>query len=92
MNNLMAILHLLAVGIWMTSVNAYAQSDDCNAIKDTDKQNYCKATTSGKPDFCSKISNNDTRNLCLAKVHNKESYCRGISTARVKERCLQSIR
>ncbi len=88
----MSVLRMFTLGILITSVNAHAQSDDCNAIKDTDKQNYCKATTSGKPDFCSKISNNDTRNLCLAKVHNKESYCRGISIARVKERCLQSIR
>lgn len=73
-------------------VTVQAQSDDCNAIKDADKQNYCKATTSGKADFCNKISSNDTRNLCLAKTHNQARYCNSISTARVKERCLQSIR
>lgn len=92
MNKPMAFARAITLGLGMVCANAHAQSADCNAIKDTDKQNYCKATTSGKPDFCGKISNNDTRNLCLAKVHNKESYCKGISTAKVKERCLQSIR
>ena len=86
------IPRVLSAGILFIFAQAHGQSDDCNAIKDADKQNYCKATTSDKPAFCAKISNNDTRNLCLAKVHNKESYCKGISTAKVKERCFQSIR
>ena len=86
------ILRLLALSIFIFCGKAHAQSDDCNAIKDPDKQNYCKATTSGKPAFCAKISNNDTRNLCLAKTHNQARYCQSISTAKTKERCLQSIR
>jgi hypothetical protein len=87
-----ALSHLLTGSVLTLCALAYAQSDDCNAIKDADKQNYCKATTSDKPAFCAKISNNDTRNLCLAKTHNQARYCQGISTAKTKERCLQSIR
>ena len=86
------IPRVLSAGILFIFAQAHAQSDDCNAIKDADKQNYCKATTSDNASFCNKISNNDTRNLCLAKTHNQARYCNGISTARIKERCLQSIR
>jgi hypothetical protein len=92
MPNFIPVARFLCACIFIFCVNAHAQSDDCNAIKDSDKQNYCKATTSDKPAFCAKISNNDTRNLCLAKTHNQARYCQGISTARIKERCLQSIR
>ena len=84
--------HLFALSILAACFHARAQSDDCNAIKEPDKQNYCKATTSGKPAFCAKIGSNDTRNLCLAKTHNQARYCQSISTAKIKERCLQSIR
>lgn len=87
-----ALSHLLTWSVLALCAHVHAQSDDCNAIKDSDKQNYCKATTSGKPAFCAKISNNDTRNLCLAKIHNQARYCQSISTAKTKERCLQSIR
>ena len=87
-----ALSYLLVLSLLTLSAQIHAQSDDCNAIKDSDKQNYCKATTSDKPAFCAKISNNDTRNLCLAKTHNQARYCQSISTAKTKERCLQSIR
>jgi hypothetical protein len=86
------IPRVLSAGILFIFAQAHGQSDDCNAIKDADKQNYCKATTSGKPAFCAKVSNNDTRNLCLAKTHNQARYCQGISNAKTKDRCLQSIR
>jgi hypothetical protein len=92
MHKILDKLWLIAFACGALCGSAQAQSDDCNAIKDADKLNYCKATTSGKSDFCNKISSNDTRNLCLAKIHNQARYCNSISTARVKERCLQSIR
>ena len=92
MRFIQALPHLIIASLLTLCGQAHAQSDDCNAIKDADKQNYCKATTSDKPAFCAKISNNDTRNLCLAKTHNQARYCQGISTAKTKERCLQSIR
>ncbi len=88
----MQLIRCLVLFGGMLVLGVHAQSDDCNAIKDADKQNYCKATTSDNASFCNKISNNDTRNLCLAKTHNQARYCNGISTARIKERCLQSIR
>lgn len=69
---------------------AFAQS--CDDIKDKDKANYCRATTTNDKSHCQKIGSNDTLNLCMGKLENDMKYCRRITTDRIKKRCESSIR
>jgi hypothetical protein len=67
----------------------HAQS--CEDIKDKDKANYCRATTTNDKSFCQKIGSSDTLNLCMAKLENDIKYCRRIATEKIKKRCENSI-
>jgi hypothetical protein len=69
---------------------AFAQS--CNDIKDKDKANYCRATTTNDKSFCQKIGSSDMLNLCMGKLENDIKYCRRIATDKIKKRCENSIR
>ena len=69
-----------------------ASAQTCDDIKDKDKANYCRATTTNDKSFCQKIGSNDTLNLCMGKLENDMKYCRRIATDRIKKRCESSIR
>jgi hypothetical protein len=80
---------LIAICLLMTSL-VHAQS--CDDIKDKDKANYCRATTTNDKSFCQKIGSNDMLNLCMGKLENDIKYCRRIATEKIKKRCENSIR
>ncbi len=69
----------------------WAFSQSCEDIKDKDKANYCRATTTNDKSFCKKIGNGDLSNLCLGKLENDRKYCRRITTDKIKKRCENSI-
>jgi hypothetical protein len=82
-------IDMLIAGFLLTPLGAHAQS--CEAIKDNDKANYCRATTTNDKSFCQKIGSGDTLNLCMAKLENDIKYCRRIATEKIKKRCENSI-
>jgi phosphosulfolactate phosphohydrolase-like enzyme len=82
-------IDVLIAGFLLTPLGAHAQS--CEAIKDKDKANYCRATTTNDKSFCQKIGSSDTLNLCMAKLENDIKYCRRIATEKIKKRCENSI-
>jgi hypothetical protein len=86
----MKTINALMVGLLMAPFLVYAQS--CDDIKDKDKANYCRATTTNDKSFCQKIGSNDTLNLCMGKIENDIKYCRRIATDKIKKRCENSIR
>ena len=77
---------------WFLWVPLWAHAQSCNDIKDKDKANYCRATTTNDKSFCQKIGSSDTLNLCMGKLENDIKYCRRITTEKIKKRCESSIR
>jgi len=67
-------------------------AQSCDDIKDNDKANYCRATTTNEKAYCQKIGSNDMLNLCMGKLENDIKYCRRIATDKIKKRCENSIR
>jgi hypothetical protein len=86
----MDALKALILGVLLMPLCVQAQS--CDDIKDKDKANYCRATTTNDKSFCQKIGASDTLNLCMGKLENDIKYCRRITTEKIKKRCENSIR
>jgi hypothetical protein len=78
--------------VWFCWAPFWVHAQSCDDIKDKDKANYCRATTTNDKSFCQKIGNSDTLNLCMVKLENDIKYCRRITTEKIKKRCENSIR
>ena len=78
--------------VWALLLPMWVCAQSCDDIKDKDKANYCRATTTNDKSFCQKIGSNDTLNLCMGKIENDMKYCRRIGSEKIKKRCENSIR
>ena len=70
----------------------YAQVGNCNFIQNTDRKNYCFATTTNQVRYCYLISDSDTKNFCLAQLQNRRSTCNLIHSNDLRNECLVIVR
>lgn len=76
------------LGFTLMSALATASPNDCYAIRDKDKQNYCLATLKGDTSRCYSIRDKDAQRLCLAEVRDDRSTCYSIKDKDTKNLCL----
>jgi hypothetical protein len=60
------------VFLFLFSISAYADMNDCVKLTDPNKKNYCMATYSGSAAFCDKIKSYERRTQCMRMVIEKQ--------------------
>jgi hypothetical protein len=70
---------------------AEAQSNQCNAIQNSDRKNYCRARTSNQINYCNAIEDNDRKNFCRAEIGNNRNQCNAIEDQDMRNECRASM-
>lgn len=60
------------VFLFLFSISAYADMNDCVKLTDQNEKNYCMASYSGSAAFCDKIKSYERRTQCVRMVIEKQ--------------------
>lgn len=62
-------------------------ASSCEAISNSDRRNYCRATTKNQPHHCEAIKEADSRNYCRAVVKGQKHHCEAIKDKDTRNQC-----
>ena len=82
----LSFLQILIINI------AYADSNQCGFISDSDQRAYCRAISGGGQNQCGFIVDSDLRSLCRAESGGGKSQCGFISDPDKRALCMAKAR